>query len=277
METGDQPKEKWFNDGELRLHYLDWGNPGATPMLLVHGQSGNARNWDFFARSMNREYHVLALDQRGHGDSCWAGNYMIPEYVADLTKLVDNLELKDIVLIGHSLGGVNSIIYAAAHPDRVARLIIVDIGPEINTIGIEQMQKRIAEEPVDFSTEEEAAIQMKKEHAYYSADYIQHTVKYNIRRDESGRLVYKYDPAVRRARPGALDFLWKDLEEIVCPTLVVRGNESELLLPDVARRMVETLPFGSAVEIERATHTIPGDNPKMFESVVKQFLNSCNA
>lgn len=144
MEKNRQPQDRWFVDGDLRLHYLDWGNPGATPLVFLHHLAGNAHYWDFFARRMSQDYHIIAVDNRGHGDSSWAGNYSPQQYVADLTRLVDDLGLKDIVLIGHSLGGINAIIYAASRPERVARLVIVDIGPEIDQDGFARFQKRRA-------------------------------------------------------------------------------------------------------------------------------------
>ena len=273
MEKVWQPQDKWFTDGDLRLHYLDWGNPGATPMVLLHHHTGNAHYWDFFAQNMRQDYHIIAVDQRGHGDSNWVGNYNFREYVADLTKLVEELRLNDIVLIGHSLGGINAIIYAAIHPDKVTRLVIVDIGPELNTAGIEQIQKYMANQPEAFNSKEEIIRQMERGNPYCSEDFIRHLVEYSLKRDESGRLIFKYDPALHRVEFGSLEWLWGYLEEIVCPALVVHGAESDLLLPEVARRMVKTLPFGSLVNIDHAGHGVPGDDPAAFEAAVWRFLS----
>ena len=183
MDKERQPQDKWFTDGDLRLHYLDWGNQDAAPMVLLHHHTGNAHYWDFFARSMGQDYHVIAVDNRGHGDSSWAGNYIPEEYVADLTKLVTKLGLNDIMLIGHSLGGINALLYTATNPDRVARLVIVDIGPEMNTAGIEQIKSHMAEQPEAFHSEEEVIRQMVRGQPYYSEDFIRHLVKYSLKRN----------------------------------------------------------------------------------------------
>jgi len=272
MKKMELPQDKWFTDGDLKLHYLDWGNSGATPMLLVHGLCCEAHYWDFFAWSMRQDYHVIAIDQRGHGDSSWAGNYSPEQYVADLTKFVDKLELNDIVLIGHSLGAINVIIYTATHPNRVARLVIVDNGPEINAASLEQVKKRLANLPMVYDSEEEAVRQMEQESPYYSEDYKRHLVKYTMKRGESGRLIFKYDPSLRHGELVTLEWLWSYMERIVCPVLVVHGAESDLLLPAAARRMAETLPSASLVSIECAGHFVMGDNPEAFEAAVRNFL-----
>lgn len=272
MEKIQQPRDKWFIDGDLKLHYLDWGNPTTTPMVLLHHHCGDAHYWDFFARNMRQNYHIIAVDNRGHGDSSWVGNYGPKQYVADLAKLIAKLRLRDIVLIGHSLGGINAIIYAASHPDRVARLVIVDIGPEINIEGLKRLYRRMSSLPGAFNSEEEVVRLMKKVEPYYSKEFIRHLARYTMKRTEAGRLIFKYDPALLRADLGPLRTLWQDLGKIACPTLVVRGDESDLLLPEVARRMVETLPLGMTIEIERAGHNLPGDNPEAFETAVRNFL-----
>jgi len=269
-----QPQDKWFTDGDLRIHYLDWGNPGAKPMVLLHHHTGNAHYWDFFAQNMRQDYHILAVDRRGCGDSSWMGSYSLKKYVADLTKLVEALDLNDIALIGHSMGGITAVIYAAAHPERVARLVIVDIGPELSSSGKWQFQKRVAGLPAVFNSVEDAVRQMKLIQPYYAEDFIRNLMKYSLKRDESGRFIFKYDPCLYSAGLGSLEWMWGDLVKIACPTLVVHGTESELLLSEVARRMVEVLPSGTLVDIERAGHNLPGDNPEAFAAAVSRFLSS---
>lgn len=272
-----QPEDRWFTDGELSLHYLDWGNREATPMVLLHHHAGNARYWDFFARKMKDEYHIVSVDRRGCGDSSWVGDYNARAYLTDLTKLLAAEGLEHMVLIGHSMGGIDAINYTLAHPERVARLVIVDIGPEINLEGLKRFQKRMATLPAAFGSEEEAARRIKLTEPYYSEEFIRHLVRYITKRDESGRVIFKFDPALLLAAPGPPGIVWQDLEKIACPTLVVYGAESELLRPGVARRMAAALPSGSAVEIEHARHNLPGDNPEAFEASVREFLKRLEA
>jgi pimeloyl-ACP methyl ester carboxylesterase len=272
MENISLPEDRWFTDGALRLHYLDWGNPSAPSMVIIHGHSCNIHDWDFFAQGMRRDYHVITYDQRGHGDSSWMNSYSREAYVSDLTKFVDYLGLKNIILVGHSMGGTISVSYAAKHPNKVAKLILVDMGPVITAEAEEERNKRIAMTPEAYSSEEEAISVIKQLFPYFSEDYVRHVIGYSLKRDESGRLIYKYDPELCNVQIGSLDWMWGYLEKITCPTLVIRGAESVILLPEVVRKMVEALPAGETVEIERSGHFIMGDNPQAFEAAIRQFL-----
>jgi esterase len=274
MEKMALPEDRWFIDGDLKLHYLDWGNPGAAPMVLLHGLTADCHRWDFFAQNMRHDYHIVALDQRGHGDSSWMGSYRREDYVADLARFVDNLRLNDILLIGHSLGGINSIAYTVEHPGKVTRLVLVDIGPLLSAEAEEQRRKRVEATPEAYSSEEEAASIIGQLYPNYSEDYTRNSVKYSLKRDESGGLIYKCDPILHTFEVGSLDWMWGYLEKNACPTLVLRGDQSLVLPLEIARKMVEVLPSGTMIEIEHAGHNIMGDNPEAFESAVRQFLKT---
>ena len=127
----------------LRFHYRDWaGKPADAPTLvMLHGYTGHARSWDFFAEPLTEKYRVLALDMRGHGETQWdpEGNYATREMVADLAAFVTALDLQNFALLGLSMGGIVSICYAGAAPSALARLVIVDIGPEIDKAGLRKI------------------------------------------------------------------------------------------------------------------------------------------
>src|SRR4030042_6894712 len=125
------PKEKYLSVHGIRLHYLDWGNVRLQPILLLHGFMAHAHVWDDFAQSFRSRYRVIALDQRGHGDTQWCedGAYSIDDHFPDMVRFVETLKLRDLILIGHSMGGRNALFYAACNPERVARLILIDIRP----------------------------------------------------------------------------------------------------------------------------------------------------
>jgi pimeloyl-ACP methyl ester carboxylesterase len=274
METTLVPEDKIVKIGDLSLHYLDWDNTDATPIVLVHGLCASAHYWDFFARNMASEYRILALDQRGHGDSSWAKSYGPRDYILDLEVFVDSRKLNQFVIIGLSMGGINAIIYAARHPDQVSALVIVDIGPEIATAGTERMEKERAREPDSFTSEEEAVNYMKQLEPRHSEAFVQHQARYALKRDDKGRLIFKYDRALRSIELQSPQWLWEYLKEIICPTLVVHGQESDILLAEVAHRVVDTLPFGLLVDVDSAGHGVPGDNPEAFELAVRNFLSS---
>jgi pimeloyl-ACP methyl ester carboxylesterase len=274
METTLLPEDRVIKIGDLSLHYLDWGNTDAVPIVLLHGLCGNAHYWDFFARSMASEYHLLAVDQRGHGDSDWAESYGPRDYVFDLEAFVDSLKLSEFVLIGHSMGGINAIIYAARHPDQVSALVIVDIGPEIAAAGIGRMERERASEPEAFGSEEEAISYMKKLEPQQPDDFVRHQMRYALRREEKGRLTFKYDKKLRGTELRSPTWLWERVNQIICPALLIHGAESDMLAAEVAQTMAGSLAFGSVIDAEGAGHSVPGDNPEAFEAVVRDFLGS---
>jgi len=274
MENILQPQDKFVTANSLKLHYLDWGNPDAPPMLLLHGLCGNAHYWDFFVHGMKNDYHILALDQRGHGDSSWAESYSPRDYVPDLEAFVTALELDNIVLIGHSMGGINAIIYAARHPEQISRLVIIDIGPEIAAAGIERMERERASEPEAFNSEEEAIKYMKQLQPHYSEVFVRHQAQYAFKRYDKGKRTFKYDRALHSTELQSPQWLWDYLKQVICPTLLLHGLESDMLSRETAQRVTHTLVFGSVVDIERAGHGVPGDNPGAFEVAVRRFLGS---
>jgi len=267
METILLPEDRVIKIGDLSLHYLEWGNTDAVPIVLLHGLCANAYYWDFFARNMANEYH-------GHGDSDWAESYGPRDYVLDLEVFVDSLKLGEFVLIGHSMGGINAIIYAARHPDQVSALVIVDIGPEIAAAGMERMERERASEPEAFGSEEEAISYMRKLEPRQPDDFIRHQMKYALRREERGRLTFKYDKKLRSTELRSPTWLWEHVNQIICPALLVHGAESDMLLPEVAQAMAGSLAFSSVIDVEGAGHSVPGDNPEAFEAAVRDFLRS---
>src|SRR5207253_9967674 len=120
------PHSRFFDSQALRLHYADWGNDSAPPLLLVHGGRDHCRSWDALARALQPHFHVLAPDLRGHGDSDWTkgGSYSLTEYVYDLSRLVRHIAARQVAIIGHSMGGMVGLIYAGTFPDQVSALVV---------------------------------------------------------------------------------------------------------------------------------------------------------
>ena len=264
--------EGWIEAGSVKLHYLDWGNIGDMPLVLVHGLCGHSHTWDIFANSIKEHFHVFALDLRGHGESSWSEQYKLSDYVTDLECFIDTLQLPELVIIGHSLGGIISTVYAANNPGKVNRLVIVDIGPEIKSEGVEFRNREWEVEPPFYNSMDEALDYARRIHPYHADNYIKHDLSYGLKHIGEGRLGYKYDRKVRETEWQSPEWLWDYVKMIVCPSLVVHGAESDLLDGEVAHRMADTLAFGSVVDIERAAHTVQGDSPEQFESAVKRFL-----
>ena len=122
------PTSHWYVSQRLRLHYVDWGNEDAPPLLLVHGGRDHCRNWDWVARALRNDYHILAPDLRGHGDSQWClgANYAMVDYNYDIAQLLHQKQLFPTVVIGHSLGGSISMQYAGIFPENVCKLVSVE-------------------------------------------------------------------------------------------------------------------------------------------------------
>jgi pimeloyl-ACP methyl ester carboxylesterase len=272
------PTDHSFSHHGLAFHYVAWGAPGAPAIVLLHGLTGHARTWDRLAAELASRYRVLALDQRGHGDTAAApdGDYAVGTMAEDVAAFAEHVALARFALIGLSMGGRVAIAYAARHRERVERLALVDIGPEIHIAGLERIRSSIAATPERFDSEEEAIELARRANPLYAEDELVRRVRHGLRRTPDGSLAWKYDRALRQmmrdgGRRDTTD-LWEPLARIACPALVVRGALSDILSPEIAHKMLDRLADGRLVEIANAGHTVPGDQPAEFSRVVHQFL-----
>jgi pimeloyl-ACP methyl ester carboxylesterase len=261
-----------------RFHYTDWGEPSAPPVVLLHGVTGHARSWDDEARALSARHRVLALDQRGHGDSDPPvdADYTLPALAGDLAAFADALALASFDLVGLSLGGRVAIAYAAAQPTRVRRLVIVDIGPDVAASGRARVGGMMAQTPERFASIDEAVAHARASNPRYTEAMLRHRVEHGLRALPDGAFTWKYDRGLRDAvRAGQWrdpTDLWPLWGALACPTLLVRGADSDILAPETARRMVDTLPHARLVEVPGAGHTVPGDQPDMFLALLREFL-----
>lgn len=279
MTTRVKPQDKTVNANGINIHYLDWGNPGKPSLLMVHGLRGHAHSWDDVSSAVCQDYHVLALDQRGRGETDWAkdGDYSTDAYVADLDGFCRVLGMDRFILMGHSMGGRNSMTFAGEYPNRLEKLIIVDMGPETDPRGGRRITQEIVDVPEEFDNFEAVVAYMLKQNRFASETVIRRRLQYATKETPNGKVGWRYDLAIREARrnpaPSAPPAdLWPVLGQIPCPTLVVRGMETDLLTAEVAQKMVETLPKGQLVEIPKAGHMVFEDNPEDFITSVRKFL-----
>jgi len=275
MTTETAVQDKTVELNGLRFHYRDWEHAGAAPLVLLHGFTGHARSWDTFARAMQPKYRVLALDQRGHGETAWATDYAPERMVEDVDAFVRTLGLGRIALLGLSMGGRNAYQFTALHPDAVEKLVIVDIGPEIPSAGSDRIRQGVQMRDV-FDDPEEAIRQSRAGNPRADEAELRARVTNNLMRTDDGRWTYRYDKALRDPdrplpRPDA-EMIWALLPRITCPTLLVRGAESDILSPETAQRMLRTIPNIRMVEVPNAGHSIPLDNPRGFIEAVQTFL-----
>ncbi len=223
------PVDQYILLNDLRLHYRDWGNvPGAAvdgpPVLLLHGYTGNARSWDPLARLLRRRFHVLALDQRGHGESAWAADYQVEHFVEDIEAFVRALDLAPVILVGMSMGGRNAFHYAGAHPESVAKLVLGDIGPEVAPDGRARIDASIELDDV-FATPEEAVERVLAGNPRAQPGPARQRALSNLMRLADGRWTYRFDKALRSPetplpRPDP-ELAWAVLPKISSPTLLL--------------------------------------------------------
>ena len=263
----------------LRFHYRDWAGPrpDAQDLVLLHGYTGHARSWDAFAAAMASDYRVLALDQRGHGETAWAppDEYGTFEMVADLEAFVAALGLDRFVLLGLSMGGIVAIEYAGRRPSGLERLVIVDIGPEVPTAGLADISRRVARSDV-FDSVAAAFARAQEDNPVPPEAHHFHRIRHSLMRTEDGRFTYRYDRALRdpditRPRP-SVEQGWRSVAAIDVPSLLIRGEDSNLLVPAVADRMARDMPDCRLVEVAGSGHPVPLDKPDGFLDAVRTFL-----
>jgi pimeloyl-ACP methyl ester carboxylesterase len=262
MTTRPEPASQAIDVNGLRVHYLDWGNPGALPVVCVHGYTSSAQAFNALARRFHDRYHFVAMDVRGHGESAWspAGAYQYRDQVGDLAAVVDKLGLSRFTLIGTSMGGIIAMAYAGAHPNRLTHLMINDIGPDVE-VGSQRITQMVGSRPDEFGTLDDAMAyrrQMSPIVAGRALDDQRELALGVLRQRPDGRWIWKMDPAYIEQRvkigPPERPALWPALQRVMCPTLVVWGSDSDVLSEAQARRMVDTLADGELVTVPGVGH-----------------------
>jgi esterase len=263
------PSSERVTIGGLQLHYLDWGNAAAPPLVCVHGYTGSADAFNGFARHFRDRFHIVALDVRGHGESAWSpdGAYAYRDQAGDLAAFVDRIGLGQFILLGTSMGGIIAMTYAMEHSQRLRALVLNDIGPEAEH-GSQRITQMVGARPDEFATLDDAMAYRREASAIVAgrgaADQRELALGV-LRQQPDGRWGWKMDPAYIRQRVelGApvRPNLWPTLAQLACPTLVVWGTESDVLSEAQARRMVETLPKGQFLAIPGVGHA-----PSLVES-----------
>lgn len=282
------PTSHYFYSQRLKLHYVDWGNPEAPPLLLVHGGRDHARNWDWVALRLRTEYHIVAPDLRGHGDSQWAvgGSYSVADYTLDLAQLIEALQLPPLLLIGHSLGGSVALHYAATYPERVNKVVAIEgLGPPPWLVAersarermrdwIAEMQALARRHPRRYASLEEAMARMREANPHLTEEQARHLTVHGCYRAEDGTYLWKFDNYVRATSPyleGMRDAraMWS---EIRCPVLLVRGEESWASDPAKDGRAA-AFRNATVVNIPKAGHWVHHDQLDEFLRVVRKFFD----
>ncbi len=268
------------DSGGLRLHYADWGAPASPSVLLLHGFAQSGRSFDFVSLALCDRFRVVALDLRGHGDSDWSpsADYRRSSHVADVEAVIEELGLAPVAIVGLSLGGTIGYLLAASRPQLVRALVIVDIAPRVEPAGASRV-RGFVEGRDSFGSLEEMVSSVRAFRPGRTDEQLLGSVLRNARRQEDGTYTWKYDSAMRRpeARPKAGPeeeaLLWDALKAIGCPTLVVRGADSDIVSTASMTEMIRSIPNARGVEVPSAGHLVPGDNPAGFIEVIGPFLS----
>ena len=278
MTTGTtKAVDRFVRVGDLKLHCLEWGQAGAPPVVMVHGLTGNAHAFDDLAPHFLPRYHVVSVDVRGRGDSDWAAgaDYSNDAYVADLEGLRQALGFERMSLVGTSMGGRISLTYAGTYPDRVERTVLNDIGPEIDPRGGERIATGTRDAVTAFETMEEVIAWHREQRVGFSSlsDAEQRAIAgHAVKARPGGGYTWKMDPAVRSdpRRPDP-EASWDLARRIPGPVLLVRGGISDLLSPEIARRMVAEMQDCRMVEVPGVGHAPTLAEPEAFGPVMEFF------
>ncbi|MBV8737175.1 MAG: alpha/beta hydrolase [Alphaproteobacteria bacterium] len=272
------PDERHAVVDGLRFRYLDWGTEGKQPILFLHGGALTAHTWDLCCLALRDDFHCLALDQRGHGDSDWApdANYSIAAQRQDINGFAEAVGLDHFVLVGMSMGAINGLAYAIAYPETLSALVLIDAGPNVRRPGSRRIRDFVNDgaKPESLEAIIERALEFNPRR---DPLILRRSLMHNLRQQEDGNWVWKYDRRRFQAMGGDQHAnerrsLADRLATITCPTLVVRGGESDVFHDEDAERLASALPDGRWVKIPNAGHTVQGDNPKDLVAAMREFL-----
>lgn len=286
------PIDRTIDVRGLKIHYLEWGEPDGEPLLLIHGFLDHARSWEPLVAELEKKSSkprwIVAPDCRGHGDSGWVGAggyYHFPDYLWDLECLIESLDVEKISLIGHSMGGTISFLYAGTFPDKVRKLVLVEgIGPIAMRFvdAPPRMERWLTElkglrqrKVVEYATLEEAAKRLRRKNPRLKPKLALELASSGMKQIESGKWVWKFDPLHRTVAPQpfysgqAVEFF----RRIQCPVLIVDGAKSrQTSRPDLEERM-SAIADRSHAEIDDSGHMVHHDNPEGLAQAVTEFLN----
>jgi pimeloyl-ACP methyl ester carboxylesterase len=284
------PTSNSFISQRLKLHYVDWGNPDAPPLLLVHGGRDHCRSWDWVAEELRNYWHIIAPDLRGHGDSGWSpdGNYEMAPFVYDLAQLVHQLDLAPVTIVAHSLGGNIATRYTGLYPDNVRKLVAIEgLGPspkkleeraETGVSGrfrnwVEDKRKASGRIPKRYPTLDAALERMKAENSYLTDEQARHLTTHGISRNEDGSWTWKFDNYLNIWYISDMSF--EDLQSIwrsiTCPVLMLYGADSWDSNPEKDGR-ISDFNTAKVIEIENAGHWLHHDQFDRFMAELKAFL-----
>ncbi|HBK08109.1 MAG TPA: hypothetical protein DDZ81_20025 [Acetobacteraceae bacterium] len=263
---------------QMRFHFLEWGHADAPTIVLLHGGHQSAHSWDLVSLHLAQRYRVLALDQRGHGDSEWSRDvtYSNHEMSLDAEAFIGAMGLHKPILMGHSMGGRNTMLLLRRNQAQVRAAVIVDVGPELSERGRAAIGGFVQANQ-EFDDLDHFVRNVRQYDPYRSREHIERTVKYNMLERADGKYVSKCDSTPRRlgivrASGPQENITLDDAAGFDLPVLLVRGANSNILESDAAERFASAMPHGQLVTVPDCGHNVHGQNTKGFIGAVGPFL-----
>lgn len=288
--TGTGPTSQTFISQRLRLNYVDWGNPAAPPLVLVHGGRDHARSWDWTAEALRQDWHVVAMDHRGHGDSDWVsdGNYQATDMVYDLAQLIHQLGRGPVTIVSHSMGGHVALRYAGIFPDMVRKIVAIEgLGPSPKRSAemratpypqrmaewIEKKRKAAGRTPRKYESIEAAFARMIEENSYLTPEQARHLTSHGVNRNEDGSFSWKFDPHLNvwPVEDVGDEFIHQTWAAITAPTLLLYGKDSWASSP-LGDGRLEHFRNAEVIEFEKAGHWLHHDQFDRFMATLRDFL-----
>lgn len=265
--------DRFVDVNGLRIHYLDWGNPGKPPMILIHGIARHAHTFDHIAPHFARDYHVVAIDMRGHGDSSWdpKGDYLVEDHVKDLEGLVKQLKLTHITMLGNSTGGRVVQVFAGMHPDLVAKLIVEDVGPQRPEDIASGFARRVQQEANGWASEEELVQELLKENRGIAESWVRNYAHFGVKPRADGRFVWKRDPNL--VKGFVPTDLWSSVRRITSPAIYILGGKSTIVPADTQQELKKALRDCEVVTMPGLGHYPDVEDPPGFLAIADRFLS----
>lgn len=284
------PTSRIYISSRLRLHYADWGNEGAPTLVLLHGGRDHCRSWDWIARAFRKDWHVIAPDLRGHGDSAWSpdGCYDLEAHISDLAQLIHQKNIAPATIVGHSFGGAVASRYAGIYPANVRKLVLIEgLGwspqerarreetPMAERLRewIEERRALAGRQPRRYATIDEAFDRMRQANGNLSVEQARHLTLHGISQNEDGSYSWKFDNYLRDMSP--VDITTPELQDlwtrIACPTLLAYGKDSWASNPERDGRAA-FFSDARVIEYEGAGHWLHHDRQDAFVADLRSFF-----
>jgi pimeloyl-ACP methyl ester carboxylesterase len=284
--SSQEPVSHFFYSHRLKLQFWDWGTEGKPVLILVHGGLDHARSWDWVARAMRNDFHVYALDLRGHGNSAWAPGalYSVAEHVLDLSALADIVNGFPVSIVGHSLGAVTTLFYAGIYPERVKKLVAIEgVGlplvenqyptPDRIRRWIERVRGSENRTPHSYPNLESAVRRMKEANPFLSDEVATHLTLHGTNLNADGSMIWKFDNYARLFPPYGTnpEDAKQVLCRIACPSLLFWGRQSFASDPETDP-LAQCIQRRSIVKVDQAGHWLHHDQLEIFLRETKRFL-----